>query len=223
MKGISFKPWKIKAIAESDLDKEWQTRRVIKPQPPEGASVWRIEEPAIGKVYFGVRRCNPWYEVKPQYQVGDVYIKEVWATGKIFDALTPKQIEETKAGTVPIWYRHDDTQIDRPGQIRGRWRSSMMMPEWAARYFIKITDVRAERLQEITNEDIIAEGLKRAEYKCNPGFSDAVMWAYHDGGTYCGESGIPVFQRLWDSINTDYPWQSNPWVWVDGFKRLNHS
>jgi len=181
MKGILFKPDMIQAIVDG---RKTQTRRVIKNQP---ILMDKYYEKAFRKD-FGLR--------KPRYQVGEVvYIKEAWATEKMFDDLTPSEIEGTPVGTVPIWYRHGDTQFDRFGQTRGRWRSPRHMPEWAARYFIKILAVRAERLQEITEEDAISEGID-SDFQEYPRLA---------------------FLELWNSINKDYQWESNPWVFVYEF------
>ena len=93
----------------------------------------------------------------------------------------------------PAWYR----------------RSPLFMPEWAARYFLKILAVRAERLQEIKIKDIWAEGLGDAipqKYCC---------WAL---GPVEGLKKFDEFADLWNSINPKYPFDSNPWVWVYGFE-----
>ncbi|GAH06107.1 unnamed protein product, partial [marine sediment metagenome] len=83
-----------------------------------------------------------------------------------------------------------------------KWRSPMMMPEWAARYFITITDVRAERLKEITKDGAKAEGamyLQSYGYEPIDGFRG---W----------------FRIVWNSINKDYPWESNPWDFAYTFR-----
>ena len=67
----------------------------------------------------------------------------------------------------------------------------MMMPAWAARHFIKILSIRAERLQEITDKNADAEGFYDSQ--------DSVRSTVR-------------FMDFWDSINKDYPFESNPWV-----------
>lgn len=81
----------------------------------------------------------------------------------------------------------------------GRWRSSVHMPRWASRITLEITDVRVERLQDITEEDAHTEGM---------------CW---------GNFGTPreAFHRLWESRENIYTWNSNPWVWAIAFKRVN--
>ena len=212
----------IQAIVEG---RKTQTRRVIKPQPRriddafDGTWEWKEK----GHYYDDLTLYEE-LRSKPPYQVGEtVYIKEAWAewinTSEHL-ASGVISIEEARAdviykATTPNW-----DEILKENGNPYLIKHTLLMPEWAARYFIKIKAVRAERLQEITNEGIIAEGIARTQHKCNPGFADAILWYYHDGGTYCGDPGVPVFRRPWDSINKDYPWESNPWVWVYTFVKL---
>ena len=81
--------------------------------------------------------------------------------------------------------------------IDEKMRSPMFLPERFARYFIRITDVRAERVQEISLDDIEREGFP-PDYA--PSKSD---W----------------YGRLWDSINPKYPWSSNCWVFAYTFRQ----
>lgn len=120
---------------------------------------------------------------------------------------------EFKAGGEYVYMRvQEDAMNDR------RWRPSIHMPKEAARLFLRVTDVRVERLQDISVEDAKKEGVFHACGMC-------AHW--HD---YCGKSvtmardckiyGIaPEFPRLWDSTIkpadlTHYGWNANPWVWV---------
>lgn len=93
----------------------------------------------------------------------------------------------------------------------GPWRSPIHMPRWASRVTLEVTDVRAERLQDITEDSAIAEGVTARAYP-------AADYGYieHELGTLVGGFGA-----LWDSINAKrgYPWSSNPWVWVIGFRK----
>jgi hypothetical protein len=83
-----------------------------------------------------------------------------------------------------------------------RWRSPFFMPRWVSRILLEITELRAERLQEITEEDAIAEGCPSRE---ETGF-DTARYRFH---------------ILWDSLNAKrYPWALNPWVWVFAFNWL---
>ncbi len=84
-----------------------------------------------------------------------------------------------------------------------KWKSSIFMPRWASRITLEITEIRVERLQEISREDCIKEGIERHLYMP------------------AGEYERQNFAFLWDSINgKKYPWESNPWVWVVAFRVL---
>ena len=100
-----------------------------------------------------------------------------------------------------------------PGEAPTRWRPSIYMPKEAARLFLRITDVRVERLQEITEDDAVAEGVKDPyEYQ------DA---NYYERVATDKEINASAFAGLWDSINDKrgYPWRDNPWVWVYEFEQ----
>ena len=107
-----------------------------------------------------------------------------------------------------------------------RWRPSIHMPRWASRITLEITGVRVERLQDITEEDAIAEGI----------YEDQVIVGAHcNGGTHTEVRGSRFFgtddnegfefaagayKALWDSIYGRDSWDKNPWVWVVEFKRV---
>jgi len=190
MKGILFKPWKIKRISEMKDDETMVTRRVI--TNPEQ---WMIEydgEDCYCEDKYGDRHKVTDYA---RYHVGEVvYIKEAWATDSMFDNMSFKQILETKVATIPIWYKDNDFQEENLNTTQGRWRTPRFMPEYAARYFIKIKDVRAERLDDITYGDCMAEGLDMSDVDYRPGWD------------------VSKYKLLWDSINKEYPFESDPWV-----------
>ncbi|WP_353187445.1 hypothetical protein [Pseudomonas sp.] len=87
------------------------------------------------------------------------------------------------------------------------WKPSIHMPRWASRILLEITDVRVERLQDISRSDIRAEGLQ-----CPPELaSDDVSPNYRDWYP-------EAWKELWNSTGGD--WDANPWVWVVEFKRV---
>lgn len=91
-----------------------------------------------------------------------------------------------------------------------RWRSPSHMPRWASRIDLVVTEVRVERLQEISAEDAWAEGC--------------IAW---DEGVRLDQESIDEYADAWDALNArrGFPWESNPWVWVNTFKRKegNHA
>ncbi|MEX5626110.1 hypothetical protein [Pseudomonas marginalis] len=87
------------------------------------------------------------------------------------------------------------------------WKPSIHMPRWACRILLEITDVRVERLQDISRADIRAEGLQ-----CPPELaSDDASPNYRDWYP-------AAWRELWESTGGD--WNANPWVWVVEFKRV---
>jgi len=216
MKGILFKPEMIKAIVEGS---KTQTRRVIKPQPlgsylPDSYVMEELK--SIPKHTIKIHDIDdPTFLhiiPAPRYQVGEVvYIKEGWCLD--LRGVEPDGFERL------LKYRLDGKQIVIPKEEYGwfdkaekkekyafLWRSPLFLKGIYARYFIKITDVRPERLQEITLEDIEAEGH-------NP-------FIYPDGSQELATAeAFRWYMDLWDSINPKYLWLSNPFVWVYTFNK----
>ncbi|EMX9222819.1 morphogenetic protein [Citrobacter koseri] len=93
---------------------------------------------------------------------------------------------------------------DLDDNLRHGWRPSIHMPRWASRILLEITDVRVERLHDISEEDAKAEGATPATYRITP-----------PGAVY-----RVGFGDIWRSIYGDENWHSNPWVWVIEFKRV---
>jgi len=212
MKGILFKPWKIKAIAESSPDREWQTRRLtglkeINEHPDE----WILKALfSNGQYWFQHPSCERDRYLyndypKPNYQVGEVvYIKETLFRHPYLD----------EAGYVldkiPVFINQTIGDC-----LKWRWPkdilSAMFMPQEAARDFIKITGVRAERVQDITPSDVTNEGL---------GWDENTLSIPND--SQMEQDLIRQYALLWDSINPKYPFKSNPWDWVYSFVRFDY-
>ncbi|WET08663.1 hypothetical protein P3S72_19405 [Pseudomonas sp. D3] len=89
------------------------------------------------------------------------------------------------------------------------WKPSIHMPRWACRILLEITDVRVERLQDITYEQAAAEGVHRGPLR---------EWCASDEGGNCHKYPVPAFRDLWQSVGGN--WDANPWVWVVEFKRV---
>ena len=150
-----------------------QTRRVMRPQPDEDGLAREI---ATGKWYDTSGR-----EYKPPRQPGDVvYLAEALFNQDCFVAYKADSLEfaDPETHKAKVW----------PWKVKTL--SGMFMPYWAARNFAEILDVKAERIQDISEEDARAEGCSGPFY-------------------------IPSFFCLWESINgKKHPWDSNPWVWA---------
>lgn len=141
--------------------------------------------------------------IKAPYRVGEtVYVKEKWT---LHDG--DYHPVDGDIG-MPIYRADHRTGNDGPDKIK--WRHAIRMPEWASRIKLEIVGVRAERLQEITTRDCLAEGCPV------PNIKD------HAAAALIKNVGIPPkkwFAERWDSICRDkYTWDSNLWVWRIEFK-----
>ncbi|HFH4297248.1 TPA: hypothetical protein ACGJ44_000816 [Pseudomonas aeruginosa] len=95
---------------------------------------------------------------------------------------------------------------------QARWRPSIHMPRWASRILLEITAVRVERLQDISEEQALAEGVRGEP-------CDHARQACSDIGCW-GDTAKGAFGFLWEQLNGAGAWQANPWVWVVEFKRV---
>lgn len=137
-----------------------------------------------------------------RYKVGDiVYLKEPYVYDFIGDVVFYKYDKD---------YLHKLEIIGYEEESYGKkfWRNKLFMPENYARYFIEITNVRKERLQDISIEDCFAEGVQ-----------DIIgPYYYRTASEYLY---IHVYKSLIDKINGKGTWDSNPEVWVYGFKKVD--
>jgi hypothetical protein len=108
-----------------------------------------------------------------------------------------------------------------------KWRPSIHMPRWASRITLEAASVRVERLQDISAEDALGEGVgstpfwKPAEVDENPKPTHEWAEPYWDDFYFWHHYPQRAFRSLWDSLNAKRaPWASNPWVWVVSFKRV---
>lgn len=190
------------------------TRRVIIPQPDIEMDTW-LEHPIVsklGEVYQVGEVGRRWVVDKkgnplkcPYGQVGDrLIIIEAWATEYQFDQLKPSEIPHTAR----IYYLCDDL---RGFPFVGRRRSARFMCNWMSRARPEITEVRVERLQEITEADAIAEGMIKGQTVKLEG-----------GGMSWPQSCRGVFHLTWDFLNAKrgYGWDKNNWVWPIRFRRI---
>ena len=104
-----------------------------------------------------------------------------------------------------------------PGKSPCRWRPSIHMPRWASRITLEIVSVRVERLQDISYEDALAEGVldfrPLIEPECQQGET-----ADECARRLCWPQRC--YRQLWESINGEGSWEKNPWVWVIEFRRI---
>jgi hypothetical protein len=147
------------------------------------------------------QQANGWGSICPHGTPGDrLWVRETWAVQHGFDAWTPRHIPRGAR----IYYSAT-ADLKGPCGVGGlRCRPSIFMPRWASRILLEITDVRVQRLQEISEGDARAEGAIGA-------LNDSI------GDNWCA---CEAFAALWESINGPGSWHANPWVWAITFQRL---
>jgi hypothetical protein len=194
-----------------------QTRRVVKPQPED---VRFCADSVDGDHYYDTARGSDTW-LKSRYLPGDVlWVREMWRMQNYgYDPATC-----TYEGQ-ELQYRADftDEENARYGRRGGcapcKWRPSIHMPRSAARIFLRVTDVRVERLQKITAEDCIAEGvfIEWSDELPQPSY---MSLAYSE--TRVKPAFIKAYATLWDGLNAKrgYGWDTNPWVWVYTFEQV---
>lgn len=111
--------------------------------------------------------------------------------------------------------------------VRTKWRPSIYMPRWASRLTLEVTGVRVERLQDISEEDAVAEGIESVNTGRNIGWLDysgdaeaGTPYVTPAGTERAWHSPISSYRTLWERINGAGSWDANPWVWVVEFPRV---
>lgn len=145
----------------------------------------------------------------PYGQPGDrLWVKETWRTQYADESNKPSQLTEGYA----LRYEADGHETAAPLYGWGRIRQSIFMRRWMSRITLEITGIRVERLQDISEEDAIAEGVTIQD--------DARLAAIIAKDT----PARMEYRALWSSINGPDSWNTNPYVWIVEFKRIsNHT
>ena len=136
-----------------------------------------------------------WRDWRGAYASGDrLWVKEAWRTNAMWDHLAPSKLTEVsrQSGRVSVMYEVGGAlpnSCDRADA--GRYRHALFMPRWASRLTLTVTDVRVERLQDISEADAVAEGVE----------------------TGLGADGpVAEYETLWSHIHGPDAWDENPWV-----------
>lgn len=213
---ILFAAPMVRAILEG---RKTVTRREVKPQPPEGHK-WRgwvvdsTRSREIGTASWGdgtgALQRNSVYARCPYGKPGDrLWVRETCLINDFRDGGVP----EAERADCQIIYRADGTPDWEGEEELIRWRPSIHMPRWASRILLEITDVRVERLQDITEEQAKTEGVRL--YTDHAELGD---WWHVEGIETYSADPRKSFELLWSSVGGD--WVANPWVWVVEFKRV---
>lgn len=186
---ILFSTQMVQAILDG---RKTQTRRVVKPQPHiDKAGNLCQGELNFGQTIDGEPHFKNFAQCACPYgQSGDIlWVRETW---------------QPSASGAYVHFKADCRDEDSG---KG-WKPSIHMPKDACRLFLRIKNVRVERLQVITRQDAAAEGVCiENESERFPGYQTH-RWPEEN------------FQTLWENINGEQSWRDNPWVWVVEFEKL---
>ena len=194
-----------------------QLRQALKPQPPDGYvfAEW-VYMPDL--MFARFENHDPpdgmWTKRCPHYG-RRLWIREAWLP---LDDVHRQKFSEPLGAPLDYGPKFPPTRngfayratTDGDGdKIRKeygyKWRPAITMPRWASRITLQISNIRMERVQDITEEDARAEGCWIDEATHGP----------------CDDSAIDVYRDLWDKTNGSGSWARNPWVWVYVFQRLS--
>jgi len=189
-RGVSFNGDMVRAILD---DRKTNSRRPLKLNKshseldPDCRPLWPTWECEYGD-------CHP-YE-SPFGKPGDrIWVRESWATDKVYDSTPPIQID---AAASVKWLADNAKRVNGP-ENWGKKRVSIHMPRWASRITLEVKRVWVERIQDISPEDIWKEGIT------------------HDPEKY--GSIVHTFEDLWNSIYGT--WDENPWAYCCEFEKLD--
>ena len=217
-KPILFNTEMVQAILKGN---KTSTRRPIKRTPcndePCGYGFWKDYSEHDKRWYIKDYTHAPvWWTLEEYiskfsiYHIGDtIWVRETWQESECFDNNIKGK----------YCYRANDEENDFANEFKVKWRPSIHMPKTAARLFLKVTDIRIERLQDITEDGAKGEGIRSFT-------KDDVVFKYSSTDEFVWQdaprTAKEAFEKLWDSCGYKSPksWPFNPWVWVIEFEKM---
>lgn len=208
------------AMVEAILNEtKTMTRRAIKQKPIDNQiSKWKGKDGSVSVAFRTDLTLNCTVEC-PHGKIGDLlWVREehkVWTANKYWHC-------EFKNGEVMEMYYKSLPLVTLQNLAKrktlGKWQRARFMPKALCRIWLEITEIKVEHLQDISEEDAIAEGIKYNNHTYPP-----VLFNYLTKQSIHGGFPSVSFKTLWQSINGTESWDSNPWVWVVKFKVLSTS
>lgn len=217
-----------------------QTRRILKPQPPSdsGKLAWTAYHPTkvdrhgeeyAGPVTLGASSEDGSFVAPVRIVPGDrLWVREAWRVSASHDERKPLALPVRRCtvlfeagGSISNsdsnrWEPDEWPRLGEQCSIkRGRLRASMHMPRWASRLTLTVTDVRVQRLQDISRDDAIAEGLM-----VMTDHPETLGMPWYRGHPYEPWTPEPplAYRALWNRINGEGAWEANPWVVIYDFR-----
>lgn len=189
-RGIIFNGEMVRAILDG---RKTQTRRIVKNVMLDNG-IW-LKKPTKTRSGTTTHVLDaPKHNLCPLGKIGDrLYVREAFKAGVCTES------------TIAYKATHKPSDLEEGWYEEIKWTPSIHMPRRYSRITLEITDVRVERLNDISNDDAKSEGC----------------W-YGRGGGVPDKAITPSdqFPTLWEEIYGDVSWSSNPWVWVIEFKRI---
>lgn len=184
-----------------------QTRRLVKPQQTSGQHDMATVIGTPDSLAAFVRHRCPYGQPGSKLWVRETFLH------------TPAEYEPMMSMTVPLVRAETVYRADCDGEsaVAG-WKPSIHMPRAASRITLEVTEVRVQRLQDISEADSVSEGIER--------YQGPLRWVhYRDArtGEAAHNTARDAYAALWDSINSKKPgaaWADNPWVWCVSFRRI---
>lgn len=209
---ISFSPAMVRALLEG---RKTQTRRVLKLHPSiEGKRFVVFPPEEVIELQGGEFRQGICHYASTgalsgpyrlPYAVGDrLYVREAWHAARSLNRTRPRDIPRD----ADIEHAATARSYAEIG-LKGKLRPAMFLPRWASRLTLIVTDVRVERLNSVSREDAIAEGIERV----GGGILRWEKWASGIEGVH-GFSPEAAYALLWNHLNAKrgFGWETNPWV-----------
>jgi len=197
-KPILFSTDMVRAILDGN---KTMTRRIIKPQPSMTSGEFDSWIDKTGTIFCTSTIRMPIY--CPYGRVGNIlWVRETFRVPNPYG----KPDYEFKAD----WDSYNTG-------INYKWKPSIFMPKEACRLRLKITNVKVERLHNITDEDAIAEGIEKTEFGYKNYNNTYPVKEFMGGVT----EALQSYKSLWIYINGKSNWDANPWVWVIEFEIIN--
>lgn len=189
-----------------------QTRRVLNVDPAYHLDPRRRAAAEAGHYWFTEDLDMPGgLHVVPRFAPGDrLWVREAWCLDAQMDHVAPSKCSPYEPRGYPAndWIIEPACMMIRAGKLR----PGIHMPRWASRLTLHVTEVRAQRLQDISEADARAEGIEAREIRpvYDIGQPPETWWFGTENGRATAKS---AFRDLWDSLNAERaPWASNPWV-----------
>lgn len=181
-----------------------QTRRIIKPQPPEGM----VRHCWYSAPVYGFTKdhdvTGDWHKARLLAYRGDrLWVRETWSGTHAFRDTPPAQRESYTTPDGPVL--REDIHFWADGNPLGgdyeKPRPGIHMPRWASRLTLTVTDVKVERLQDINAQDCWAEGCSRPD-----------MTRFLGSEVTIRDNARNEYRKIWEGINGEGSWKANPWV-----------